>query len=191
MCVFRLACPSDSCLRPNHIPQKLGTDRLLELRLATNDLRRRIKKSEAEEAAQMTRLRRSTRDGRSHVSPVHAENVIRHRNEQVRLQATLQQVIALVERLKQITLLNASGRAGNDFELEATLLADSARVKILLDSTSSSEAMPVPTVQVDELIRELVDETTVVNDSGSPDRLASNASMEQDQLMDRLRSLRK
>lgn len=156
---------------------------LIDLRMMGNDLRRRIRKCETEESAQLTRLRESTREGRSHISPVHAENVIRQRTELVRLETTLGQLVGLADRLKK-AIMNASVSDGSG-QIEAALLADrQLAIRVLQEARSATaDQAPVPRTEIDTLISRLTET--------SEDGLASIASMQQDELMNRLRSLRK
>lgn len=186
--IYPHLCPSFSVSL--YIISRPHTDLLLDIRLTANDLRRRIRKCEAEESTQLTRLRQSIRDGRSHISTVHAENVIRQRIELVRLETTLGQLVALADRLKE-AIINASASGaqftgGGAPALDATMLADRQLVQSLLQTARLSAAVavqPVASAQVEELMASLL--------GTNEDGLASVASMQQDELMTRLRSLRK
>lgn len=157
---------------------------LLDIRMAANDIRRQIKKCETEESAQLTRLRQSTRDGRTQISTVLAENVIRQRIELVRLEAMLGPLVALSARLKQ-AIMNAAVSVGMG-ETDSNVLADRQLADGLLQQAklpSTAHTDPVSSSEVYDLIARLSE----TDEQG----LASLASMQQDELMDRLRSLRK
>lgn len=160
------------------------------MRLAANDLKRRIKKCAGEESAQLERLRRTVREGNRQLAQVHAENVIRRRNELVRLHHALGQVVALNDRLKQLLLSPGS----KDMlipcaQAQDTLRADAAEVKESIAGIPVGDMTPVSAVQTQELIHQLEDELAF--EAGTSDRFASVASQQQDELMERLRSLRK
>lgn len=180
-------CPSFSIhFTPFPTTIQFTTELLLDIRLAANDIRRRIKKCEAEETNQLTRLRQSTRDGRSQISTVHAENVIRQRNELVRLESILGQLVALSGRLKQAMMINAAAASGGTGNSDATLLADrQLAIRVLQEAKSTlPAAQPVPSDEVDRVISRLME----TNEDGLA---ATVASMQQDELMNRLQSLRK
>lgn len=154
--------------------------------MASNDIRRQIRKCETNESAQLTRLRESTRAGRSQVSIVHAENVIRHRYELVRLESILEKLVGLSGRLKQVLMTNPDAVSdGNRPTANARILADRQQAESVLQEAKSPAVVsgPVPRTEVDNLISQLSETTD--------DCLASIASMQQDELMNRLRSLRK
>lgn len=154
------------------------------MRVAAHNLRRRMRKCEAEESTQLTRLRQSIRDGRTQIATVHAENVIRQRTELVRLEAMLGPLVTLADRLKDALMKGPSAVVPD--AIDTSLLADIQQAKGKLCKAQKYKFVirPVARVEVDDLIAQLTEPPP-------EDGFATIASMQQDELMNRLRSLRK
>lgn len=140
-------------------------DKRVELRLLTNDVKRKLKKSTTQETEQLALLKRKIREGNMEIAQVHAENAIRHKQDRQHW---------------SILLAKLESQMGN-------LITNSWKA-------TENQNVSVNEVQIHEdaeiLLQQLIGEVSFENKApiGSSSTIASQ---EQADLMNRLQNLRK
>lgn len=162
-------------------------DQLIELKLAKRQLQQKSRKSKNSEQIEREKTKKCIANGQMELATVHAENTIRHHTDYLNNQKLLLDIDKLLECTKNVLNTKNSSKS---MQLNEQQLLDIERVKKcvheLLHQSDSSiiTSSNVSQEQVFELVRQISAEIFLVEG-------ATVASQQQDEILNRLRQLRR
>ncbi|XP_022108977.1 charged multivesicular body protein 1b-like [Acanthaster planci] len=190
---------------------------LFQLKFAAKQMDRNAKKCEKEEKAEKGKLKKAIQKGNMEGARIHAENAIRQKNQNLNFMRMSSRIDAVAQRVQtavttqQVTKsmggvvksMNAALKSMNlekvmrimdQFEKQFETL--DVQSEVMDQAMAGTTTLNVPVAQVDNLMQEVADEAgldlNMELPSGQTTALAgaSAASMEQDELSQRLQQLR-
>ncbi|XP_041846690.1 charged multivesicular body protein 1b-1-like [Melanotaenia boesemani] len=189
---------------------------LFNLKFAAKELQRNSKKCDKEEKAEKTKVKQAIQKGNMEVARIHAENAIRQKHQSINFLRMSTRVDAVASRVQTAVTMNqvSKSMSGVVKSMDATLKSmNLEKISALMDKfenqsetldvqtaqmedvMSSTTTLTTPQNEVDLLLHEMADEAGLdLNLKLPPGQTASlassEASVEQDELSQRLSRLR-
>ncbi|XP_059942457.1 charged multivesicular body protein 1B2-like [Mesoplodon densirostris] len=200
------------------LPEVWGrvSEHLFNLKFAAKELNRNAKKCDKEEKAEKAKIKSVIQKGNTEVARIHAENAIRQKNQTINFLRMSARVDAVAARVQTAVTMGKVTRsmAGVVKSMDATLRSmNLEKISALMDkfeqqfetldgqtqqmedTMSSTTTLTTPQNQVDMLLQEMADEAGLDLSMELPQGQTGSfgtsvASMEQDELSQRLARLR-